>query len=618
MSIPGELYILENASIGSVFRCFHVGLNTTTFKLTSLPHTTFDCDGRGPEDDINDHPVTCNGSSCTVDISIANVSMDQHPWVITLGFRIPTSANIQLPYTVQSILYMPPFNHSSTSYGTSSMLGTVDTFAETTSGTLGIGANGIPVDPSVTNGVKINGGISFTASSTDSQSVTTSTTASVSTGISRSDNFCVDPATCDPSKDNDHSNDTYLMLFGLPGVHQANLITGDPATLTLDYTNSIAAQFTVAELRGLAQTPQDDRVFCDAAGNCDTLKQGLALQYLPSPSDAQQLLNLDPYEAHMDITNLPKRFAPACHLPMSCAAPEIAMVGVRPQNGSNFMWTESQAHTSSTQTSTQSSTGFSLTSGIANLFGSASLLNLVSGSLTMTFADTTATVNQSMKTASVTFNNSSTCESGNVELWVDRAFGSLLYVPHLVNSCMTCQPGQQFCTMDSGIHTCGATNWTFEPGENLFWNNSAETINELSTDQHHTGIESLRISPSTDPSLPASINNVFCSTSEVGVSNLVGHTYSASVFVPNSASSYANTDCRLRAFDRNFAEYTLPASATKAPIVPGSWFQLSGTFPTNATAVYEVTIECKLPTDWVFSIPIVPSQAWYVDDISIN
>jgi hypothetical protein len=96
-----------------------------------------------------------------------------------------------------------------------------------------------------------------------------------------------------------------------------------------------------------------------------------------------------------------------------------------------------------------------------------------------------------------------------------------------------------------------------------------------------------------------------------------GKTYSAWVFVNNSTSSYAGTSCRLHATDRNFNESTLPASATKSPITPGTWFQLTGVFPSGTleSHIYELRVDCKLPTDWQLNDP---TKAWYVDDARVN
>src|SRR5581483_7472759 len=100
-----------------------------------------------------------------------------------------------------------------------------------------------------------------------------------------------------------------------------------------------------------------------------------------------------------------------------------------------------------------------------------------------------------------------------------------------------------------------------------------------STAQAHTGTQSLQVSGSSDPMYPASVNAEQCfANAGGGTMSLSGKTYSAWVLVPNSASSsYADTSCHLRAFDSTFRESAIFSQAAVAPIVPGSWFHLTGT-----------------------------------------
>ncbi len=182
-----------------------------------------------------------------------------------------------------------------------------------------------------------------------------------------------------------------------------------------------------------------------------------------------------------------------------------------------------------------------------------------------------------------------------------------------------CPTNTQTCHPDSGPTYCTPTSWGFEWGQpGPFWNSSAETFVSTSADQHHAGSMALKISASSDPALAASTNNLPCTDSViVGTMDVRNKTYSAWVFVNSSTSSYAGTSCRLRAFNRTFQESTLPASATKSPITPGTWFQLTGTFrsTTLESQIYELTVDCKLPADWQLNDP---SKAWYVDDARVN
>jgi hypothetical protein len=174
----------------------------------------------------------------------------------------------------------------------------------------------------------------------------------------------------------------------------------------------------------------------------------------------------------------------------------------------------------------------------------------------------------------------------------------------------------QLCNAPSGGQQCVWTHWGFEPGEEWAWGNSAETSSSIVSGVSHTGTQSLRISASSDPTLPASVNSEPCFGSADGTMDLRGKTVSAWVMVANSSSSYAGTACRLRAFNHSFQESALSAQAVSTPIKPGTWFQLSGVFPSTAleSQIYELTVDCNLPGDWMFADS---TKVWYVDDVQV-
>jgi hypothetical protein len=185
-------------------------------------------------------------------------------------------------------------------------------------------------------------------------------------------------------------------------------------------------------------------------------------------------------------------------------------------------------------------------------------------------------------------------------------------------SCTAAQT--QLCIRDSGTRVCTPTVWGFENNDSMSWYNSAETTSTPSTSQHHSGGWSLSISPSSYPTIPASVSSQSCVDStgtDVGTMDVRGKTFSAWVFVGTSSSSYAGTMCRLRATDRNFTDSLFGASATKSPIVPGGWFQLTATFPATVVEanIYSLYVDCMLPSDWTFGDP---SKVWYIDDVQIN
>jgi hypothetical protein len=170
-----------------------------------------------------------------------------------------------------------------------------------------------------------------------------------------------------------------------------------------------------------------------------------------------------------------------------------------------------------------------------------------------------------------------------------------------------------------GAKSCVPTSWGFEAGEAGFWTNSADNAVMPSTDQHHSGSGSLASTPPDYSTVPATVLSIPCiSATDVGSMDLRGKTFSAFVFVPNSTSSYAGTKCLLRAVNENFmSSQLIGASVKKEPIVPGSWFQLSATFPTTSleSVIYEIAIDCYLPSDWALDDP---TKLWFVDDVQVK
>jgi hypothetical protein len=91
------------------------------------------------------------------------------------------------------------------------------------------------------------------------------------------------------------------------------------------------------------------------------------------------------------------------------------------------------------------------------------------------------------------------------------------------------------------------------------------------------------------------------------------------------------TSCRLRARTGGTATAANPIPGTevtiagtpRSPIVQGSYFTLTGTFPTTAPAseVSQILVECSLPDAFVFSDSqdsLGATSSFYIDDVSIN
>jgi FG-GAP repeat len=328
-----------------------------------------------------------------------------------------TSTTFTVPYVVQAILYQPPFDKSASNYATTSTISTSTSWGFSNS-------QGVFV---AEKSGYASGGFSFTATQTDADTVTTTTTNSAGDGIHRGDTFCADPTTvCDASKDPDHTADQYVILFGATG-HKDNLGNGQPSFI-LDLGTGTVRRFTVAQLQGLAKTPQDLTVFC-SGGQCDADAQNIAQTFI-QPSDAQQLVAADPYISGMAIDQHPERFEPACQTAGSCNSPESVFVDSRPavpSTAADTTITLSHLQGNGSSVSSGSSTGLSMN---VALFG-------VGVNASMTFNDVTTTSNFTAESASVTLENSSHCEKGTVNFWLDKAFGSFLWTTNLENACTT-------------------------------------------------------------------------------------------------------------------------------------------------------------------------------------
>jgi len=88
--------------------------------------------------------------------------------------------------------------------------------------------------------------------------------------------------------------------------------------------------------------------------------------------------------------------------------------------------------------------------------------------------------------------------------------------------------------------------------------------------------------------------------------NAGGKTVSAWVFVDGNSSSVSSSTCTLSG--STSATLDLGYSATRSPPPARTWFLLTGTFPSTATAEVSLNLNCTLPADTV----------WYIDDVRID
>jgi hypothetical protein len=150
----------------------------------------------------------------------------------------------------------------------------------------------------------------------------------------------------------------------------------------------------------------------------------------------------------------------------------------------------------------------------------------------------------------------------------------------------------------------------------VFWGNDENNNSSLSTlNPHNNSAGSLEVTPSSVPGTRAFVSTSPCldpTSFEIGTMNLAGRKYTASIFVPALAGNFSATSCQIGYIDQSFAEFTI---AQVAPIVPGSYFTLTGTFPSNIPPIGRIFVACTMPPTWAFDNT---TQRWYIDDVSIN
>jgi hypothetical protein len=181
-------------------------------------------------------------------------------------------------------------------------------------------------------------------------------------------------------------------------------------------------------------------------------------------------------------------------------------------------------------------------------------------------------------------------------------------------SCTTA--GFQFCSYLSS-QACQSATWGFEPKvAEVFWSNDENVSSSLSTLNPHAGsVGSLEVTASSVPGTRAFVSVAPCldpNTFEIGTMSLAGRTYTASIFVPALAGNFGATSCQLAYDDLSFAEFVV---AQVAPIVPGNYFTMTGTFPAGLAPISRIFISCTLPPTWALDNP---AQRWYIDDVSIK
>jgi len=212
----------------------------------------------------------------------------------------------------------------------------------------------------------------------------------------------------------DHDQDTYGLLVGATAI--VTTTSNARPTFDLDESTGTWVTVTVAELRGLAQSPQDTSLV-------PVGEQATVLPFI-GPAEAQQLLSADPFAIGQDITQEPARFTRATPATLDLFGPDdpgdslfSQIITLAPTTGT--------AVGSGTDLSTMGS--FMLENGGPEVASEYDYQN-------------TATTTSSMqKQASLTLETDSNCTRGSVDVFFDNVFSTYLTVDHLVDQC---QPSQ--------------------------------------------------------------------------------------------------------------------------------------------------------------------------------
>ncbi len=588
---------------GTLFGCFNFGLNTTTNKLVSLPYNPNNCLG-GTSGNNASNTLTCTGSNCSAKYFLHGGSTN--PLIVNFTYKVTPPANtgsgvVTPNYMITTVYYAPPGRMSNANYKSTTSVGTTTSVTKSFQASQKLTADAKTTDK-VTGGsasVQITENHVWGTTQTDEKDVEFDVTSGYTI------NGQVDGV--------DHNYDEIWLLLSpqLLVSYSEPLDTSLPGSITWTFkpnqdgiNNAIPAKLLVSWLNGTV--PINQSVADALAGH------GVTTNDYPAILAADPLATGTP-----NPLVYPNRYAP------------IGSFNFEPPgmsgNNLNPSVTDLKQVTGSSSTAATMesySVGMSVSGGIDFDEG------IFNAKLTQE-ETWTWTNSSSNKLSNGTTIEDQLTTSQPLADYAGPVFGTIyedtIYKTYAFNLFSVCGGGgasAQLCNNPGGTPAsqCVATLWGFEGGEPPAWNNSAETASVVSTAQAHSGTQSLRISASSDPTLAASVNAEQCfNAAGGGTMNLAGKTYSAWVFVPSSTSSYAGTSCRLRAFDPSFHESTLPSGTVRAPIPPGTWFQLSGVFPSTSTNIYELTVDCKLPTDWAFGdISLPATKSWYVDDIKVN
>jgi hypothetical protein len=319
----------------------------------------------------------------------------------------------EIPYLLQYILYQPPGDKSTVTYGTTNMIGTNVTTTVTTKEGISVKASPVSVVP----GLSVGGGGSVTVSQSMGQSATTSKTTGTTQGISVNDGLDVP----------DHGQDQFWMIFGA-SAFITDLHDGNPPNVSIDLSKGTLNRLTVSQLQGILSAVTQGTPLSGAITDPTLLQivQNDVIEATPQQTEADltNLLNMDPFVSGEVIANNPGRYEPATPATGMLFGPTEAGEDLNPSG---------QSYTATTGSATSNGNGTDMSESFT--------LGLPGISADVTFgisySNVTTTTSSSGLTGQITFNSDHVCVQSDIQVFVDKAFGTFLAIPtDLSNPCM--------------------------------------------------------------------------------------------------------------------------------------------------------------------------------------
>jgi hypothetical protein len=390
--------------------------------------------------------VTSGNASVKVNGVQVNFTIDNHghtsqtcatTWLYTNGTIIDgdkitvcwaggVADPITAPPALQTIFYSAPGEGSSVSLKQSNTISTKTTWSGTTGGSVNVKFTGELL------------GSSMTLSASTSYSHGETHTSGSATGFTlKSKAMFPDP-----------NDDTFAITYGIPAAYVDFRDGTTPTVIEYLSSGGYLQTLTMRELKGLAQTPQD---FTDILpGNQCVIKKYI------TPQVAQGFLDEDPFYAssvEQALANNPDRFQPATHTPLAL------WHGDRPTS-------DDQVTGSGTDTTVGLTIGGSY---MTTLYGVG-----LTGTDSVTYSVTHSDMNQS--TGSITLDTKSPCVEGYVDLYMDKKYGTIVSLPHLMDAC-NAPVDSCLCDPNSPDPCYASSNHVLLPDESLAPGQSLQSCN---------------------------------------------------------------------------------------------------------------------------------------------